>query len=198
MSGKDSVRSVDSESASPWVRRFASLIRPGGSVLDLACGRGRHARWLKERGFGVTATDRNGALLEALAAAVGVETVCADLEARPWPFPGRLFDAVVVTNYLHRPLFPHLRAALAEDGVLIYETFAEGNAAFGRPSNPAFLLTPGELLRETGTLQVVAFEQGVVSLPAVVQRICALRRKEPAALPAAVMETAFAGSFQLK
>jgi len=84
---------------------------------------------------------------------------------------------VVVTNYLHRPLFPHLLAALAPGGILIYETFAAGNERYGRPSNPDFLLAPGELLEVArGRLQIVAYEALDVSVPAPasVQRLCAL------------------------
>lgn len=166
---------------SDWVVRFAGLVREGGTVLDVAAGAGRHAHWFSARGHRVTAVDRDA---EALARCGAVETVVADLEAHPddpardWPLAGRSFDAVVVTNYLHRPLFPGLIAALDEGGVLLYETFAAGNAAFGKPSNPAFLLAPGELLDRCHGLDVVAFEDGLVDWPraASVQRICAVRR----------------------
>lgn len=102
--------------------------------------------------------------------------LCADIEAGPWPYPGRSFDAVVVTNYLHRPLFPLLMAALAPGGVLIYETFAQGNGKYGRPTNPDFLLRHGELLQVVGAAHVVAYEDLVVEhpRPAAVQRICAV------------------------
>jgi SAM-dependent methyltransferase len=160
--------------ASPWVVRFAPLIRARGIVLDLACGRGRHARFLAARGCDVLAVDRDAEALAGLADS-GVRTLCADLEQGAWPLPGLRFDAIVVTNYLHRPQFPHLLAALAPDGVLIYETFADGNARFGKPARPEFLLHPDELLDRFGkALRVVAFEQGEVAqpAPAVVQRIC--------------------------
>lgn len=164
---------------SPWLLRWMHLVAPGGAVLDLACGRGRHARLLAERGHAVTAVDRDREALAALAGAPGIEPLYADLEdGAPWPFGGRRFAAVVVFNYLHRPLFPHLAAALAGGGVLIYETFAAGNERFGRPSNPHFLLRPGELLDAFGPLLgIVAFEQGRVARPkaAVIQRLCALR-----------------------
>jgi SAM-dependent methyltransferase len=143
-----------------------------GPVLDVACGEGRHAVFFAERGMEVIAVDREP---QAIAR---VKFVQADLEdGSPWPFEGQRFAAIVVTNYLHRPLFPFLAQSLEEGGVLIYETFMTGNERFGRPSNPAFLLQPGELLQAFGALGVVAFEQGVVERPkkAAVQRICAVR-----------------------
>ena len=177
-----------SDAPSPWVARFAPLIVPGGSVLDVACGHGRHCRLLAARGHHVTGVDRDTATLATLASTPGVTTIAADLETAPWPFAGARFDAVVVTRYLHRPLFPALLDALAPDGVLIYETFAVGNEAFGKPSNPDFLLAPGELLAVIGArLIVVAFEQGATSdeRPQVVQRVVALGRARawPPALP---------------
>ncbi|MBL8384635.1 MAG: class I SAM-dependent methyltransferase [Burkholderiales bacterium] len=171
---------------SPWVRRFAALLRPPGTVLDLAAGAGRHARPLAAAGLKVVAVDRDPAALAALSAIDGVEAVAADLENAPWPLAGRRFDAVIVTNYLWRPLMAMITASLADDGILIYETFAVGNESFGKPSNPAFLLQPGELLAvaQAAALQVVAYEHGTVSAPraAVVQRLCA-RRAAGAALP---------------
>lgn len=166
------------EPPSAWVMRFAKLLRPGGRVLDLACGGGRHARALAARGLLVDAVDRDDAALSRLAGVPGVSALRADLEAGDWPYPGRRFDAVVVANYLHRPLFEPLIDALGEGGVLIYETFMAGNERLGRPSSPAFLLQPGELLeRVAGRCGVVAFEQGEVTRPrpAVVQRVCAVR-----------------------
>ena len=162
---------------SAWVTRWAHLIRPG-EVLDLACGQGRHARYLAERGHRVTAVDRDREALATLAGEARVSTLCADLEdGSPWPLAGRRFEAIVVANYLHRPLFRHLIEALAPGGVLVYETFMLGNERFGKPSNPEFLLRPGELLAALGgALEVLAFEQGRVSRPkpAVVQRLCAV------------------------
>ena len=160
---------------SPWVTRWATLIRPGGVVLDLACGSGRHARWLTRMGFEVSAVDRDaGAFGDPPA---GVALLQADLEDGPWPYPGIAFDGIVVTNYLHRPLLPILAGALVPGGVLVYETFARGNERFGKPSNPAFLLEPGELLEVVrGHLRVVAYEDLVVEepRPAAIQRICAV------------------------
>jgi len=159
---------------SPWIVRFAHLIAPGTRVLDLAAGRGRHARFLAGRGCPVLAVDRDPAALAVAGGAAGIETRTVDLEAGSWPLPGERFGAIVVANYLHRPLFPHLLAALTDDGVLLYETFARGNEAFGRPANPDFLLEPAELLRVVaGRLTVVAFEQGAVP-GAVVQRVAAV------------------------
>lgn len=163
--------------ASAWVRRFAPLIRSGGAVLDLACGRGRHARWLAARGWQVLAVDRDREALSGLAEVAGVETLCADLEGGAWPLAGRTFDGIVVTNYLFRPRFADLLACLKPGGVLIYETFMLGNERFGRPANPEFLLRPGELPERLGSaFAVVAFEQGTVRVPreAVIQRVCAV------------------------
>ena len=153
--------------------RWAHLIAPQGSVLDVACGSGRHLRWLAAQGFAVTGVDRDAA---ALASLQGVgRVVTADIEGGPWPLAGACFDALVVTNYLWRPLWPALHASLADAGVLIYETFALGNEAFGKPSNPDFLLRPGELLEACRGLHVVAFEDGLLQAPARrVQRIVAV------------------------
>lgn len=174
------------ETPSDWVRRFSGLIPRDGWVLDLACGGGRHARFLAGLGHAVAAVDRDAAMLAGLAGLAGVTTLQADLEGGPWPCPGRSFAGIIVTNYLHRPLFPALADALAGGGVLIYETFMLGNERFGRPSNPDFLLRPGELLEAFGArLTVVAFEQGEVAMPkpAVVQRLCAIRGAGPFRLP---------------
>jgi len=160
--------------ASPWLLRWAHLIPPGGRVLDLAAGGGRHSRWLAGHGFAVTAVDRDA---EAMAALGGIaETLVADIEGGPWPLADRRFDAVVVTNYLWRPLFPAIVAAVETGGVLLYETFAAGNETVGRPSRPDFLLARGELLTLAAGLQVVAFEDGFLSDPdRFVQRIAAVR-----------------------
>ncbi len=150
-------------------------------MLDLACGSGRHARYLARMGFRVDAVDRD---VEALAKVegAGIAPLQADLEGDAWPYPGRSFAAVVVCNYLWRALFPTLLESLAPDGVLIYETFAAGNERYGRPSNPDYLLRPGELLDVVrGRLQVVAFEEGFLERPkpAIIQRICAIKGIEP-------------------
>ncbi|MEW5879333.1 MAG: class I SAM-dependent methyltransferase [Pseudomonadota bacterium] len=166
------------DAPSPWVQRFAPLVARGASVLDLACGGGRHARLFAQRGCVVDAVDRDPACGEALAGEPNVRFLAADLEGGPWPYAERRFDAIVVANYLHRPLFPRLAASLADGGVLIYETFAVGNERYGRPSNPDFLLRPRELLDVFGAqLHVLAFEDGVVGAPrpARIQRLCAVR-----------------------
>jgi SAM-dependent methyltransferase len=181
----DNLRHGMTETPSDWVRRFSGLIPQGGFVLDLACGAGRHARFLAGLGHAVAAVDRDAAMLVGLAGLAGATTLQADLEGGPWPYPGRRFAGIVVTNYLHRPLFPALADALAGGGVLIYETFMLGNERFGRPSNPDFLLRPNELLEAFGDgLTVVAFEQGEVAQPkpAVVQRLCAVRGPGPCRL----------------
>lgn len=146
-------------------------------MLDVACGHGRHLRHLASLGFAVVGVDRDAEALSALRGLRGVEVRVADVEEGPWPFSPEDFDGVVVTNYLHRPVFPHLVGALRDGGVLIYETFAAGNERYGRPANPDFLLEPGELLRRVEPLTVIAFEQGLVSAPkrALLQRICAAR-----------------------
>lgn len=167
-----------SDEPSAWVTRWAEYIPAGGRVLDVACGSGRHARWLAARGHTVEAVDRDASLLASLASTPGIATRCADLEGGPWPYAGQSFAGIVVVNYLHRPLFPALLAALAPGGALIYETFAAGNERFGRPSNPDFLLRPGELLDVArGALRVIAYEDRVISepRPAAIQRLCAIR-----------------------
>jgi len=180
---------VIADAPSPWIARFAPLVAGSGRVLDVACGTGRHSVFFAARGCRVTAVDRNASCLAALAGLPRITAVEADLETAPWPLPGERFDAVIVTNYLHRALFPCLIAAVADDGVFLYETFAHGNEAYGKPSNPDFLLEPGELLTVLGKhLTVVAFEQGMEpsARPAVRQRVAAVgtARAWPPSLPA--------------
>jgi SAM-dependent methyltransferase len=165
------------EAASAWVQRWSHLLPEGGSVLDVACGRGRHARWLHQRGLRVVAVDRSAEAIAAIGLpAERCETCVADIENGPWPFAGRQFDAVTVTNYLWRPLLQTLLASLAPGGVLIYETFAAGNETVGKPSRPDFLLQPGELLQACQGLRIVAFEEGFEDKPSprFVQRIVAV------------------------
>jgi SAM-dependent methyltransferase len=172
---QESMRSHQSSTApSVWVNRFLPLIKPGGLVLDLAAGSGRHVRLLRDRGFAVRAVDRDITALLAFAGPC-CEVHRIDLETDRRQL-GDDYDGIIVTNYLHRPLLPAIARALAPAGVLIYETFARGNERFGRPCNPDFLLRPGELLEAFTTLTVVAFEQGEVSVPhpAVIQRLAAV------------------------
>jgi len=162
---------------SPWVTRFASLIVSGGTVLDLACGRGRHSRYLSGLGHRIVSVDLDVSALRDIESRPSVQIIEANLEVGEWPLGDRRFDGIVVTNYLHRPLLPRLVAALAPDGVLIYETFGKGNEKLGRPRNPAFLLEPGELLGAFAPpLMVVAYEHLLEEepRPAVRQRICAV------------------------
>jgi SAM-dependent methyltransferase len=170
---------------SPWIERFAPLVTPGGAVLDLACGSGRHVRLFAARGHPVTAVDRDLSGLGDLVHDPHVEALTFDLElGAPFPLAGRSFAAVVVTRYLHRPLLAALVEAVAPGGLLLYETFAAGNERFRRPSNPDFLVRPGELLEAVrGRLRVLAYEDLDVEepWPAALQRIAA--RREPATTP---------------
>jgi SAM-dependent methyltransferase len=157
--------------ASGWVLRWAPLIKQG-TVLDVACGGGRHSKFFLDRGLKVVAVDREPQQIP------GARFIQADLEnGNPWPLPGERFEAVVVTNYLYRPLMGQLRDCLSENGILIYETFMLGNERFGKPSNPEFLLRPRELLDAFKGLTVRAFEEGEVRepKPAMIQRLCAVQ-----------------------
>jgi SAM-dependent methyltransferase len=170
---------------SRWVRHWAHLVAAGGAVLDVASGAGRHARLFASLGHPVTAIDRDAAALDAMRDEPLITTLQADIEGAAWPLPAEAkFAAIVVTNYLHRPLFPQLLHALAPAGVLVYETFAQGNERVGKPSNPAFLLAPGELLDVVRDhLRVVAFQDGFLAQPrpAYVQRICAIMEADSSA-----------------
>jgi SAM-dependent methyltransferase len=176
----------DSGKPSRWIERFAPLLPTGGSVLDLACGGGRHGRLFLEDGARVTCLDQDVSFVDDLAGKA--EIIKADLEeGRPWPLGERTFDAVVVVNYLFRPLMPQLIEAVAAGGLFLYETFSMGNERYDRPRNPDHLLRPGELLAAVeGRLQVLAYESGIEARgggPKVVQRICAMRGDEPVRLP---------------
>lgn len=161
---------------SPWIAQWAGLIPGGAAILDVAAGGGRHSQFFADLGHPVTAVDRD---ISALASHPGIESIQADLEdGSLWPLPGRTFGAVLVTNYLHRPLLPSILEAVAPGGVLLFETFMEGNERFGRPSRPEFLLKDGELLELVrGRLSVIAYEARMISQPrmAMVQRIVARR-----------------------
>jgi SAM-dependent methyltransferase len=167
---------------SPWIARFAPLVPAGAAVLDLACGRGRHTRLFLARSHPVTALDRDVGGLADIAGRPALGIVQADLEdGTPWPLAGRRFAAVVVVNYLWRPLFPYILDSVAANGVLLYDTFALGHAAYGHPRNPGFLLRPGELIDAVrGQLQIVAYEHGYLDAPRpmVKQCICAVRSEQ--------------------
>ena len=164
---------------SPWLQRWAHLLPAGGTALDLACGSGRHTRLLAAAGHPVLAVDRDAAALSGLMEVPGVSVLVADLESGDWPLAGMHLAGVVVTNYLWRPRLMDLCCLLEPSGVLIYETFMAGNEAFGKPSNPDFLLRPGELRELAGAagLRELAFVEGYVDSPkpAMCQAICALR-----------------------
>ena len=172
--------------ASPWVRRFAPAISQGGRVLDLACGAGRHAALLASLGHTILAVDRDISGVELLQG-TSFQTQELDLEGSDWPLLGQLFSGIVVTNYLYRPFLDELPKMLADGGVLIYETFANGNAQFGKPSNPNFLLKTGELLAlaERSGLKVIAYEDIYLDQPkpAMVQRICAVKGRLKGCIP---------------
>jgi len=164
---------------SDWIVRHATLVPDGGTVLDVAAGAGRHARLFQRLGHPVIAVDIDLAGLADLADNPDVELLRRDLEdGSPWPFAGRQFAGVVVTNYLWRTILPDIVASVAPGGALLYETFALGNERFGKPGNPDFLLRPGELLEAVrGRLRVIAYEDIEVAAPrpAMVQRIAAMR-----------------------
>ncbi len=167
------------EPVSTWVQRYAHLARKQGTVLDVACGAGRHARFFAAMGMKVTGVDKNAAALAELTQ-YGIRTLWTDIESSPWPFVGHSFDTVIVTNYLWRPLLPLIAACVMERGAIIYETFAQGNERYGKPANPDFLLAPDELMQHFGTKQgfeVIAYEDITLELPkpARVQRIAAVK-----------------------
>ena len=159
---------------SAWVRRWSHLVPEGASVLDVACGSGRHVRWFAGRGHPVTALDRDALALQPLHGLA--EVVVADIEAGPWPLTARRFGVVLVTNYLWRALLPCLLDSVREGGLLIYETFAQGQQTLGRPANPDFLLQPGELLALPPGWLVLGYEHGFEPEPArFVQRLVAAK-----------------------
>ena len=172
-------------SPSPWIIRFAPLVKAGGNVLDIACGSGRHSRYFLEQGYKVVAIDRSVDALANLSENPACEVICADLEKNKIIFEehgelaGRSFDSIIVANYLYRPLLKYYINALAPRGVLIYETFARGNEKFSRPRNPRHLLRSGELLNMAqGRLEVIAYEHGIDKKglqSVVIQHICAVK-----------------------
>ena len=171
--------------ASPWVSRFAHLVPRGGAVLDVAAGHGRHSDFFLERGHAVTAVDIDATGLTWLEERPGFNSLQHDLEGDGWPFEPGAFAGIVVANYLHRPHFQNIIKSLASGGVVLMETFGQGNEALGRPRNSDFLLQPGELLEVfSDKLQIVAYECGREDQPrlAIRQRICALKSTAPAPL----------------
>lgn len=164
---------------SPWVERYLPRLAPGCRVLDLACGGGRHAHRLAVAGYQVVAVDHEFAAIFALRGLPGISALQLDLEGADWPLAGEQFAGVVVTNYLWRPRLPDVCALLESGGVLIYETFMVGNEAYGKPSNPKFLLQPGELraVARAAGLREIAFEEGYTDIPrpAMRQALCAVR-----------------------
>ncbi len=180
------LRHLGMSEPSDWFRMYQPLIAPGGTVLDVAAGGGRHVTFFAETGYSVTALDRNAAPLQPLSGSHEAEVIEADLEdGSPWPLAGRRFDAVIVCNYLYRPLFDDLIGALNPGGVLLYETFALGNEVYNRPRNPDHLLKSGELLELLqGRLQIVAYRHGIVETgecPGVKQMVCAVHNIDQSA-----------------
>jgi SAM-dependent methyltransferase len=180
------------QAVSPWVARWSHLVAEQGHVLDVACGMGRHTLHFLQKKCHLAPIDIDSSAIEYIANQLNqeqrnrTELVCADLENAPWPLPGRRFDAVIVTNYLWRPLLPQLMQSLDEGGVLIYETFAVGNETVGKPSRPDFLLKPGELLQTCaqGKLRVIAYEDGFLETPdRFMQRVVAVREKTSSITP---------------
>lgn len=171
-------RQSGNSDAAPWIRRFAPRVAAGGQVLDLACGNGRNGRYFLNRGHPVTLVDIDTASVRDLAAHDRAEILAADLEGPAgWPLADRRFAAILIVNYLWRPIMGDILGALQPGGVLLYETFAEGNEAFGRPRNPDFLLRRGELLElARARLDIIAYEQRQTERPAVMQRLAAVRR----------------------
>jgi SAM-dependent methyltransferase len=160
--------------ASPWIERWSYLVDTGATVLDVACGSGRHVRWFVSRLAKVTGVDRDEQAVAPLRSVARI--VVADIENGPWPFEGETFDAVIVTNYLWRPLLPNIVAGVAPGGVLLYETFGQRQPEFGKPTRPDFLLRPRELLQVTEDMHVLAYEDVVLEHPMRhVQRIAAVR-----------------------
>jgi SAM-dependent methyltransferase len=164
---------------SPWVVRYLAQLPANGQILDLACGGGRHVRWLVTQNRRVLAVDRDRSALAGLQALPGVTVLAADLESGDWPLAGQCFAGIIVTNYLWRPRLPDICALLAPGGVLIYETFMVGNEAYGKPSNPDFLLRSQELreVAKVACLREIAFDEGYAETPkpALRQAICAVR-----------------------
>lgn len=158
---------------SDWLKRWSHVFKSQSCILDLACGWGRHALWLRSLGMDVLALDRDEEALAHLKA-LGIQTLKADLENAPWPLSPTQFDGIVVNNYLWRALWPHLLASVKAGGFVIYETFCEGHQAYGKPSRSDFLLQSGELLQVFKDFKILGYEEGLLAQPTrYVQRIIA-------------------------
>lgn len=178
------------QAPSEWITRFAPLVRPQGQVLDLACGMGRHTRFFSASKHAVTCVDKSQEATQSIADIA--EAITADIENGPWPLAGRSFDGVVITNYLWRPLWPQILTSVKPGGVLLYETFGQGNEAHGKPSRPDFLLVPGELLQVCQGWHIVAYEHGLLHQPdRVVQRVAAIKPADssPASMAPAALQS---------
>lgn len=167
--------------ASPWIAKYAHLFPPRGVVLDVACGAGRHSVYLREMGHHMIAVDIDTGRFEARGMHGDIALIEADLEGDGWPFRAASFAGIVVVNYLWRPLFPEIIAALKPGGVLLYDTFMQGNEKFGRPRNPDFLLAPGEFARVFGrSLEIIDAFEGDVAEPApACRQMIAARKPHP-------------------
>jgi SAM-dependent methyltransferase len=148
-----------------WLVANAALLPSTGIALDVACGRGRNAFWLAARGLAVDAIDRNPEAIaavrqEAADRGLAVTARVADLETSSSAPAQSCYDLIVVVHYSHRPLLSRLFAALRPGGVLVYETFTRAQARRGKPTNPAFLLEPGELRVLTAGLVRLAEREG--------------------------------------
>ena len=175
------MKNFQDNSPSRWVSRWSNLLKPGTKILDLACGRGRNSLFLASLGHNVLAVDRDATKLSDISERPEITTMCEDLESGSWPLDGWKFGGIIVTNYLYRPMLPDLMENLESGGIFIYETFAQGNQVFGKPSNPNYLLFPYELLDMLrDKLHIIGFEQGRVNSPsrAIIQRVCATSAPE--------------------
>jgi len=174
------IRTVNRAQPAAWLKKCAPQLKPGGQLLDLASGNGRHAAWLLQAGHRVCAVDIDLTGIAHLRRQKRLRCLEHDLETSAWPFAASTFDGIIVTNYLHRPLFPALADSLRPGGLLIYDTFAIGNEAYGRPSNPAFLLRPGELSAVfSGLLRILDYSHGLVQQPRPAIRQSLLAEKNP-------------------
>ena len=161
---------------SAWFVSHAHLVPAGATLLDVACGYGRHAKYFAERGARVTAVDRDAAALASFADVSNITAELRDLENDAWPYGADSFDAVIVCNYLWRPTLATLLDCIRPGGVLLYETFMDGNEKFGKPSRPDFLLRSDELIAHVSRdFEIVEFAQGPEHTAD--GEICAMKQK---------------------